>query len=147
MDRLTVEHRSWKMSRIRCADTAPEVAVRSILHRLGYRFKKSSSRALPGRPDVVLPQFKTVVLVHGCFWHRHKGCKFAYTPKSNLRFWKSKFTSNVARDREVMLAMRRLGWTVITVWECEVKNPRLPDKLNQTIRRGRSDVAKRPQRS
>src|SRR3954465_6124863 len=118
MDRLSREHRSWNMSRIRCANTTPELIVRSILHQLGFRFRKSSARALPGRPDVVLPKYKTVVLVHGCFWHRHRDCKFAYTPKSRQDFWRSKFETNQKRDLLVTKQLRRLGWRVVVVWEC-----------------------------
>ena len=122
MDRLTIQHRSWNMSRIRCADTAPEIEVRAILHRLGFRFRKSSSRNLPGRPDVVLPKYKTVVLVHGCFWHRHRGCKFAYTPKSRQEFWSNKFSLNQKRDMVVARQLRHLGWRIVVVWECEIQS-------------------------
>jgi DNA mismatch endonuclease (patch repair protein) len=89
-DRLSREHRSWNMSRIRGKDTAPELLVRSTLHRTGYRFRLHS-QTLPGRPDLMLPKYRTVVFVHGCFWHRHKCCKFAYTPKSRTAFWNAKF--------------------------------------------------------
>jgi DNA mismatch endonuclease (patch repair protein) len=120
MDRLSSEHRSWNMSRIRCSDTAPERAVRSILHRLGFRFRKASSSSLPGRPDVVLPSRKAVVFVHGCFWHRHKRCKFAYEPKSNHAFWKQKFEANKRRDAKVRKMLLKLGWRIVVVWECEL---------------------------
>jgi DNA mismatch endonuclease (patch repair protein) len=121
-DRLTRERRSWNMSRIRSRDTAPEKRVRSALHRAGYRFRLHSKQ-LPGRPDVVLPKHRTVVFVHGCFWHRHKDCRFAYTPKSRVAFWQEKFRRNVERDRRSALELRRLGWKVVTVWECEVERP------------------------
>jgi DNA mismatch endonuclease (patch repair protein) len=119
-DRLSRERRSWNMSRIRGKDTAPELLVRSALHRAGYRFRLHR-KDLPGRPDVVLPKYRTVVFVHGCFWHRHKRCRFAYTPKSRVAFWQEKFRRNVERDRRKALALRRLGWKVVTVWECEVE--------------------------
>ena len=90
MDQLTAEHRSWNMSRIRSKDTAPERIVRSLLHRMGYRFRLHR-QGLPGRPDIVLPGRRTVVMVHGCYWHRHLGCRLAYTPKSNQEFWETKF--------------------------------------------------------
>lgn len=111
------------MSRIRCTNTRPELAVRSILHRLGFRFKGLSSRVLPGRPDVVLPMHKTVVFVHGCFWHRHANCKMAYHPKSNRAFWNAKFLANIRRDREVRRQLRGLGWRVLVVWECQLSRP------------------------
>jgi DNA mismatch endonuclease (patch repair protein) len=110
------------MSRIRGKDTAPERLVRSILHCAGYRFRLHS-KSLPGRPDVVLPKYRTVVRVHGCFWHRHKGCRFAYSPKSKPAFWNEKFRRNVERDRRNLRDLRRLNWKVVTVWECEAKRP------------------------
>lgn len=118
MDRLTREQRSWNMSRIKGRDTKPEILVRSILHRLGYRFRLHSTD-LPGRPDVVLTRHRTVIFVHGCFWHRHARCRYAYTPKSNLTFWTLKFESNVGRDRRVLHGLRKLGWNAVVVWECQ----------------------------
>ncbi len=120
MDRITPEHRSWNMSRIRSGNTKPERLVRSLLHRMGYRFRLHR-KDLPGRPDIVLPGRRAVVLVHGCYWHRHSGCRFAYTPKSNLAFWQDKFNENVNRDQRQYARLRELGWSVITVWECETK--------------------------
>src|SRR5579871_5449972 len=114
MDRLSSKHRSWNMSRIKSRDTAPELSVRSILHRLGYRFRKSSGTRLPGKPDIVLPKHRTVVFVHGCFWHRHKRCSLAYTPKSRVKFWQSKFGANVIRDRKVGRQLRQAGWAIVT---------------------------------
>jgi DNA mismatch endonuclease (patch repair protein) len=110
------------MSRIRSRDTAPELQVRSALHRAGYRFRLHR-KDLPGRPDIVLPKHHTVVFVHGCFWHRHKGCVFAYAPKSRIAFWDEKFRSNVERDFRNTRALRALGWRVITVWECQAATP------------------------
>jgi DNA mismatch endonuclease, patch repair protein len=121
MDRLSKKHRSWNMSRIRSKDTAPERIVRSVLHRLGFRFRLHDYD-LPGRPDIVLPRYHTVILVHGCFWHRHRRCQFAYTPKTRPEFWLAKFASNVERDRRVKVALRQIGWTTIEVWECETAN-------------------------
>jgi len=118
MDRISKEHRSWNMSRIRSENTKPEKVVRSMLHRMGYRFRLHR-RDLPGKPDIVLPKYHTVVFVHGCFWHRHKGCKYAYTPKSRVRFWQTKFHENVDRDRRVCRQLRRLGWQVVVIWECQ----------------------------
>jgi DNA mismatch endonuclease (patch repair protein) len=129
VDSLSRKHRSWNMSRIRSRDTGPELLVRSALHRAGYRFRLHS-KVLPGRPDIVLPKYHTVVFVHGCFWHRHKGCRFAYTPKSRVAFWNEKFRSNIERDRRNSKALRKLGWRVLTVWECQATSPeRLLSKL------------------
>ena len=99
-----------------------------MLHRMGYRFRLHK-RGLPGRPDVVLPRHRTVVLVHGCFWHRHGGCRFAYTPKSRVAFWRRKFLENVARDLRTVLALEALGWRVVTVWECETHDLAALEKL------------------
>ncbi len=120
-DRLSKERRSWNMSRIRAAHTLPELRVRSLLHRMGYRFRVHR-KDLPGSPDIVLPKHRTVVFVHGCFWHRHAECRFAYTPKSRIAFWTSKFTDNVVRDRRNVRRLIAMGWRVVTVWECQVAN-------------------------
>ena len=135
VDRITKEHRSWNMSRIKNRNTLPEIAVRSMLHRLGLRFRLHR-KDLPGSPDIVLPRFRTAVFVHGCFWHRHKGCRFAYQPKSRVLFWQSKFENNVKRDREKQSALRRLGWQVLVVWECELKSPsKLTKRLDLNFRK------------
>ncbi len=124
------------MARIRPRDTAPEMAVRRTLHRLGLRFRLHR-RDLPGTPDIVLPGRKLAILVHGCFWHRHAGCRFAYTPKSRVEFWKAKFERNVARDQEVEMALTDLGWRVCVVWECETGDrAALETKLRGLIRVG-----------
>jgi DNA mismatch endonuclease (patch repair protein) len=121
------------MSQIRSADTSPERQVRSILHGLGYRFRLHSKN-LPGTPDVVLPRYSTVVLVHGCFWHRHAGCKFAYMPKSRKRFWEEKFEQNIKRDARVIRQLKTEGWRVVTVWECELADVRkLAVKLRKAL--------------
>jgi len=135
MDRLSTEQRSWNMSRIRSRNTGPERAVRSLLHRMGYRFRLHR-RDLPGCPDIVLPRYRAVVLVHGCFWHRHEHCRFAYTPKSRARFWKEKFRRNVARDNEVREELSSLGWRVLVVWECETGDT---DILAERLRNFLSD--------
>ena len=118
MDRLNRERRSWNMSRIKGRNTRLELVVRSALHRLGFRFRLHGRR-LPGRPDIVLARHRTVVFVHGCFWHRHRGCRFAYQPKSNVSFWTEKFEQNVARDSRNKRELLRLGWRVLVVWECQ----------------------------
>ncbi len=106
------------MSRIRGKDTKPEMRVRSLIHRMGFRFRLHR-KDLPGKPDIVLPAYETVVFVHGCFWHRHPGCRFAYTPKSRVDFWQTKFRRNVERHREVTAELEELGWRVVVIWECE----------------------------
>ncbi len=122
MDIVTKEKRSEMMSRICGKNTVPEKQVRSLLHRMGYRFRIHVNN-LPGKPDIVLSKYRTAIFVHGCFWHRHRGCRLAYTPKSRVDFWQQKFADNVRRDRMVSQDLRRLGWTVITVWECELADP------------------------
>lgn len=122
-DHLTPEQRSWNMAQIKGKDTKPEVLVRSMLHRAGYRFRKNV-KDLPGKPDIVLPKYKTVIFVHGCFWHRHKGCKGATIPKTRTEWWEKKFERNVSNDRKHARELRKLGWQVITVWECQLKSPR-----------------------
>ena len=121
MDTLSKEKRSWNMSRIRGRDTGPELIVRSALHRLGFRFRLHR-KDLPGKPDIVLPKWRTVILVHGCFWHRHEGCPFSYAPKSRKDFWNRKFQKNIIRDQRVQRQLRAMGWRVIVVWECQTRN-------------------------
>ncbi len=122
-DRISKEKRSWNMRQIKGRNTKPEILVRSVLHRAGYRFTVNGpkNKALPGRPDIVLPKYKTVIFVHGCFWHRHENCKRAATPKSNKKFWLEKFERNVKRDEKNLKDLKNLGWNVITIWECELK--------------------------
>lgn len=118
-DSLSKEKRSWNMSRIRSKDTHPEKIVRSLLHSMGYRFRLHV-KALPGTPDIVLPRFKTVIFVHGCFWHRHPGCRFAYTPKSRVDFWMKKFEQNVSGHEKATGELKDQGWRVFVIWECEL---------------------------
>jgi DNA mismatch endonuclease (patch repair protein) len=135
VDRLSKERRSWNMGRIRSANTTPEIRVRSILHRLGYRFRLHS-KELPGRPDIVLPKWHHVIFVHGCFWHRHEDCKFCYTPKSRTDFWTAKFEGTIRRDRAAETALRSMGWHVSIVWECEIGDEvKLASKLRAAIQR------------
>ena len=130
MDVFTPEKRSEIMRSVHGSDTKPEILVRSMLHRAGYRFRKNV-KTLPGKPDIVLPKYKTVIFVHGCFWHRHKGCKHTTTPSANVAFWQKKFAANIANDKKHARALRKLGWKVITVWECEVDRmvDGMPNKL------------------
>jgi len=109
------------MSRIRSKDTNPEKRVRSFLHRAGYRFRLHR-KDLPGTPDIVLPKYRKVIFVHGCFWHRHEGCKFAYSPKTRTDFWQKKFEENITRDQRNRDMLFQMGWKVEIVWECETKD-------------------------
>lgn len=113
--------RSRIMSRIKGADTKPEMKVRSLLHRMGYRFRLHR-KDLPGKPDIVLPKHGAVIFVHGCFWHRHEGCPRATLPASNAAFWKKKLTANAERDRKNAEELRTLGWRVLTIWQCETND-------------------------
>lgn len=121
MDRLAPGRRSWLMSRVRGKHTMPEMIVRRSAHSLGYRFRLHR-RDLPGSPDLVFPGRKAVVFVHGCFWHRHRGCKKATSPKSREEFWQGKFDRNIRRDEENVAKLAELGWRVMVVWECETKD-------------------------
>ena len=112
--------RSRNMAAIRGKDTAPELAVRRILHAMGLRFRLHR-KDLPGRPDIVLPKHRTVVFVHGCFWHRHEDCRYTTNPKTRHEFWQSKFAANVERDGRNRTELQQLGWRVIVVWECELR--------------------------
>jgi len=141
-DTFTVRERSWIMSRVHGKDTTPELAVRSMVHRMGYRFRLHR-KDLPGKPDIVLPRHRCVVFVHGCFWHRHKGCKRASTPQSNVEYWERKFRRNVERDRRHRRDLRKLGWRVVVVWECELRDP---DKLAVRLLREIPGRAKKPVR-
>ena len=113
--------RSRIMRSVRQTNTGPEITVRRALHGLGLRFRLHR-RDLPGTPDIVLPKYKIVIFVHGCFWHRHKGCRKASTPKTRVEFWTEKFDRNVERDRRTETAVLERGWRVWTIWECEVRN-------------------------
>jgi DNA mismatch endonuclease (patch repair protein) len=127
--------RSAMMARIGQRNTKPELSVRRVLHRMGYRFRLHR-KDLPGTPDIVLPRHHAAVLVHGCFWHRHPRCRFAYTPKTRFDFWSRKFQQNVERDQRTERALRRQGWAVLTVWECETRDiPKLSDKLARKLGR------------
>jgi len=123
--------RSQIMSRVRSKDTKIERLIRSELHKLGYRFRLYK-KDLPGNPDIVLPKYKTVIFVHGCFWHKHPGCKRATIPKHNVDFWTPKLERNVKRDQVVKQSLVNLGWKVVTIWQCEIKTKTIRDKL-QTI--------------
>lgn len=119
-DRLSPEKRSWNMSRIRGKDTTPEIAVRKYLFSRGFRFRKNDKR-YPGKPDIVLPKYHTVIFIHGCFWHHHAGCKQATMPKTRTVFWINKFKHNADNDTRNKLLLEGRGFKVITIWECEIE--------------------------
>ncbi|TQN55376.1 DNA mismatch endonuclease Vsr [Agrobacterium tumefaciens] len=121
MDIVLPARRSEIMARIGGKGTKPEMAVRRVAHELGYRFRLHR-RDLPGRPDLVFPSRRIALFVHGCFWHRHAGCRLAYNPKSNVEFWQAKFKGNVARDARVLDELEGLGWRVAMIWECETRD-------------------------
>lgn len=120
VDRISPEQRSANMSRIRSKDTAIEIKVRKYLFSKGFRFRKNV-RSLPGAPDIVLPKYKTVIFVHGCYWHRHKGCKYASIPKTRTEFWLSKFERTLERDASQIASLESIGWHVHVLWECEIE--------------------------
>jgi DNA mismatch endonuclease (patch repair protein) len=131
MDSVDTAKRSEIMSHVKGRDTKPEILVRSLLHRMGFRFRLQA-RDLPGKPDIVLPKWKTVVFVNGCFWHRHKGCKHATTPSTHVEYWTKKFKENVKRDRYNRSRLKKEGWRVLTIWECELRDM---EKLSAKVRK------------
>ena len=134
MDCFDVTTRRKVMQSVRSNDTKPELAVRSFLFRHGFRFRLHV-KSLPGHPDIVLPKYKTVIEVRGCFWHRHPGCRQATMPSSNVEFWQKKFKRNVDRDRKTEKQLNELGWNLIVIWECELREDgflkTLPDRIKE----------------
>lgn len=124
----TIAQRSYNMSRIKGKDTKPELLVRKYLHAQGYRYKLHD-KTLPGKPDLVLPKHKTVIFIHGCFWHGHNNCKYFTIPKTRTEWWTEKINKNKANDEKAIKELKRNGWKIITVWECKLK----PAKSNQTL--------------
>jgi DNA mismatch endonuclease (patch repair protein) len=122
------ETRSFNMSQIKGKNTKPEELVRRYLFSHGFRYRKNVS-TLPGKPDIVLPKYKTCIFVNGCFWHKHAGCRYFVWPKNNAEFWKKKITGNVERDLRQQNELRLLGWNVVVIWECELKK----DRFNETM--------------
>ena len=122
------EARSYNMSQIKGKNTKPEELVRKYLFSKGFRYRKNDKR-LPGSPDIVLPKYKTVIFVNGCFWHGHSGCKYFVWPQSNADFWKSKILRNIERDSENYRALQEMGWNIISVWECELKSTKRQETL------------------
>jgi DNA mismatch endonuclease, patch repair protein len=130
----TTPERAWLMSRVRQRGTGPELAVRAILRRLGHRFR-TNAKGLPGSPDIYSASRKRAVFVHGCFWHRHPRCRATTTPTRNREFWLAKFLANVARDNRNARGLRRLGYRVMTVWECQLKSPAKLARLKRRLGR------------
>lgn len=134
-DVLTPDQRHRNMAAIRSASTKPEIELRRTLWRLGFRYRVND-KMLPGKPDIVLPKYRTVIFIHGCFWHGHKGCRFYTVPKTNTDFWTAKVARNQERDQEVWRQLEAKGWSVIIVWGCELKKTMLED----TVGRVRTEI-------
>ncbi len=133
-DRLTPERRSENMRRIRAVDTSPELIVRRLAHSLGFRFRLHA-RNLPGKPDLVFPRLRKIILVHGCFWHVHEGCIESHVPKTRLEYWGPKLEGNRRRDRANAANLEELGWKILVVWECETANAKaLTKRLSRFLR-------------
>lgn len=126
------ETRSYNMSRIRGKNTKPEELVRKYLFKQGFRYRKNDAR-LPGKPDIVLPRYRTVIFINGCFWHAHEDCRYFVWPKNNAEFWKKKISENTKRDSKNQSLLTELGWRVIVVWECELKHSMAEVTLNSLV--------------
>lgn len=126
----TPEQRSYNMSRIRSKDTKPEELVRKFLFSQGFRYRKNDAK-LPGKPDIVLPKYRTAIFINGCFWHGHEGCRYFVWPKNNAEFWKKKINENIHRDERNYTLLREQGWRVIEVWECELKSTAREKRLEK----------------
>ena len=136
----TPEQRSYNMSRIRGKNTKPEELVRKYLFSQGFRYRKNDAR-LPGKPDIVLPKYKTVIFVNGCFWHAHEGCRYFVWPKSNVDFWKRKINGNVERDLRSHQLLNEQGWNVIVIWECQLKRATFDDTLKHLVSQIKSSAS------
>ncbi|MFA6052615.1 MAG: very short patch repair endonuclease [Methylobacter sp.] len=121
MDNISPEKRSWQMSRVPTKNTKPELVVRRLLFKLGYRYRLHDKN-LPGKPDIVFSSRHKAILVHGCFWHRHQNCKYSSMPKSRIEFWKEKFSKTVIRDKKNIAELQSMGWNILTVWTCELND-------------------------
>ena len=138
MDRLTKEQRHKNMKNIKSKDTSIELKLRKELWKRGYRYRKNYA-GLPGKPDIVLPKYHVAIFVHGCFWHRHEGCKDATTPKTRTDFWLEKFDKNVKNDQIKQEKLRELGWKVIVIWECELKR-----SFQETMDKVEKELTRKP---
>jgi DNA mismatch endonuclease (patch repair protein) len=127
------ETRSYNMSRIKGKNTKPEMLVRKFLHANGFRYKLHD-KSLPGKPDIVLPKYKTVIFVHGCFWHGHKNCKFFVVPKTRTDWWLNKINGNIVNDTKANKELRKAGWKIINVWECDLKKDKMKDALESLLK-------------
>ena len=136
-DNLSREDRHRNMSHIRSTNSKPEEIVRKYLFAQGFRYRKNDKR-YPGKPDIVLPKYRTIIFVHGCFWHMHKGCSDFVWPKSNLQYWKPKIERNHLRDNDNTTKLQQMGWHVIIVWECELKKPNRDETLTNLANQIRS---------
>jgi DNA mismatch endonuclease, patch repair protein len=128
------EVRSFNMSRIRSKDTKPEMLVRRFLHANGFRYRLHDKR-LPGRPDIVLPKYNTVIFIHGCFWHGHEGCKYYVVPRTKTEWWLNKINLNIANDKKSLQALGDTGWNVLHIWECELKKNNIESTLQKIMKR------------
>jgi DNA mismatch endonuclease (patch repair protein) len=124
------EVRSYNMSQIKGKDTKPEIMVRKFLHINGFRYRLHDKK-LPGKPDIVLNKYNTVIFIHGCFWHGHTGCKYFVVPKTRTKWWLDKINGNKQKDKETITKLRKTGWNIITIWECELK----PEKRERTLKK------------
>jgi len=132
LDIYSREKRSVIMARVRSKDSTPELAVRRLLHSLGYRYRLHLNN-LPGKPDIVLPKYDSVIFIHGCFWHHHKGCKKSKMPETNADFWRKKILDNVARDKRNIRELGEKDWKVLVLWECQVRSPKLQERINHFL--------------
>ena len=130
----TKETRSYNMSQIRSKDTKPEMLVRKFLHANGFRYRLHTKN-LPGKPDIVLPKYKAIIFVHGCFWHGHKECKYFVTPKTNTEFWLNKINGNISHGSLALRALKKEGWKVIVVWECDLKKDKIQKTLTSLVKK------------
>jgi DNA mismatch endonuclease, patch repair protein len=138
--------RSALMSRVRGTNTRPELIIRTVLHRNGFRFRLHR-KDLPGSPDIVFPSLRKIIFVHGCYWHRHSGCKRTTTPKTNVEFWLDKFQTNIARDRQTLAQLSLLGWDCAVVWECQTDNiTNLTARLLRFLGKSNSKMQRHSQR-
>lgn len=126
--------RSKNMAAIRGKDTKPELVIRKGLHKAGFRYRLHDKK-LPGKPDLVFPKYKTVLFIHGCFWHQHKGCRYAAVPKTNTKFWEQKFSGNIKRDKQHTETLEQQGWRVLVIWECELKSQEMQQACIVSISR------------
>lgn len=126
--------RSFNMSRIRSTNTKPELLVRKFLHAQGYRYRLHDKK-LPGKPDIVLPKYRTLIFVHGCFWHGHQGCRYYVVPKTRTDWWLNKINTNISNDDKAITALKKEGWNIITLWECSLKPAMLEKTLNKLLKK------------